>query len=158
MPASFQASGRSMRRRTQNQTSGTKKTTPIRRPSKRWKYSHQKIPLNSPRLMAWFTRRYSGVSLYFSNVACQAASLSGGSVPTIGCHSTIESPEWVRRVTPPTTTIAKTRAQQTSSHAATARRLVGAGGADAACPCSESEDSLAMSSAMMRCKISSILT
>ena len=40
-------------------------------------------------------------------------------VPTIGCHSTIESPECVRRVMPPTTTIANTSAQHTSSHAAT---------------------------------------
>ena len=36
----------------------------------------------------------------------------GGSVPTIGCHSTIDRPECVRRVTPPTTTIGNTRAQQ----------------------------------------------
>jgi hypothetical protein len=37
-------------------------------------------------------------------------------VPTIGCHSTIDKPECVRRVMPPTTTIAKTSAQHTSSH------------------------------------------
>ena len=42
-------------------------------------------------------------------------------MPTIGCHSTIDSPECVSRVTPPTTIIANTSAQQTKSHAATGR-------------------------------------
>ncbi len=45
-------------------------------------------------------------------------------VPTRGCHSTIESPEWVRRVAPPTTTIAATASAQTRSHTATARPAV----------------------------------
>ena len=40
-------------------------------------------------------------------------------VPTIGCHSTIDKPECVSRVIPPTTTIANTRAQQISSQTAT---------------------------------------
>ena len=48
-----------------------------------------------------------------------ARRFSGGSVPTIGCHSVIDSPECVSRVTPPTTTIANTSAQQTNSQAAT---------------------------------------
>src|SRR5687768_3598914 len=39
-------------------------------------------------------------------------------VPTMGCHSTMDSPEWVSRVTPPTTTMANTRAQQTSNQMA----------------------------------------
>src|SRR5438034_624300 len=39
----------------------------------------------------------------------------------IGCHSTMDKPECVRRVTPPTTTIAKTSAQQRKSQAATRR-------------------------------------
>ena len=47
-------------------------------------------------------------------------------MPTIGCHSTIDSPECVSRVTPPTTTIANTSAQQTSSQIATAWRDVNA--------------------------------
>ena len=94
---------------------------PIRRPSSRWKYSHQKMPLNPARLMPWFTCRYSGVSRYFSNVCCHSASDIGGSVPTIGCHSTIDRPECVSRVTPPTTTIANTSAQHTNSHVATPR-------------------------------------
>src|SRR5665213_2470766 len=44
--------------------------------------------------------------------------------PISGRHSTIESPECVSRVMPPTTTIAKTSAQQARSHAAMARRSV----------------------------------
>lgn len=39
----------------------------------------------------------------------------------IGFHSVIDSPEPVRRVMPPTTTMAKTRAAQTNSQMATAR-------------------------------------
>ena len=119
MPASFSASGRSMRLRHQNQSSGRRNTTPIMRPSSRWKYSHQKMPLNASRLIPWLTFRYSGVSLYLSKASSHWASFTGGRVPMIGCHSTIDSPEWVSRVTPPTTTMANTSAQQASSHAAT---------------------------------------
>ena len=62
----------------------------------------------------------------------------GGSVPTIGCHSVIDNPECVSRVTPPTTTIANTSRQHTASHAISGRfdtrqptglRRHGAGGA-----------------------------
>ena len=53
------------------------------------------------------------------------ASVSGGTVPTSGCHSTIDSPEWVSRVTPPTTTMANTIAAHNSSQRATARRGLG---------------------------------
>ena len=63
----------------------------------------------------------SGVCWYLENRSCQSESVSGGTVPTSGCHSTIDSPEWVSRVTPPTTTIANTIAAHTSSHAATLR-------------------------------------
>ena len=38
-----------------------------------------------------------------------------------GCHSTIDSPECVRRVTPPTTTIANNIAQHASNQMAIAR-------------------------------------
>ena len=39
-----------------------------------------------------------------------------------GCHSTIDSPERVRRVTPPSTTMVKINAQTTSNQMAMARR------------------------------------
>src|SRR5437879_1004869 len=94
--------------------------------------------LNPARIMVGLTRRYSGVCGYFRKASCHAPSSSGGSVPTIGCHSTIDRPEWVRRVTPPTTTIANTSAQQASSQAATARSLSRAGaglGGDASAYC-----------------------
>ena len=48
--------------------------------------------------MPVLTCRYSGVCWYFANVSCHCASDSGGSVPTIGCHSTIDRPECVSRV------------------------------------------------------------
>ena len=51
----------------------------------------------------------------------QSDSDIGGSVPTIGCHSVIDNPECVRRVTPPTTIMANTSAQHSNNHAATAR-------------------------------------
>ena len=78
------------------------------------------MPLNAASDIPRFTSRYSGVSLYLSKACCQSASVSGGSVPTIGCHSVIDNPECVSRVTPPTTIIANTSAQHSSSHAATA--------------------------------------
>jgi hypothetical protein len=92
------------------------------RPSRRWKYSHQKMVLKPSTSIAWFTCRYSGVSRYLSKSSCQSAGESGGIAPTSGCHSTIDRPEWVSRVTPPTTTMAKTIAAQRKSHAATRRR------------------------------------
>ena len=93
----------------------------MRRPSSRWKYSHQKMPLNSASDMPWFTSLYSGVAWYFENATAQSDSDKGGSVPTIGCHSVMDSPECVRRVMPPTTIMANTSAQQARSQAATAR-------------------------------------
>ena len=65
--------------------------------------------------MSGLTCRYSGVARYWAKASAQSASDSGGSVPTIGCHSVIDSPEWVSRVTPPTTTSANTSAQQTKA-------------------------------------------
>jgi hypothetical protein len=61
------------------------------------------------------------VSSYFANASCHCDSVIGGSVPMIGCHSVIDSPECVNRVMPPTTTITNTKAQQPKSHTATAR-------------------------------------
>ena len=60
--------------------------------------------------------------LYFSNSACHAASLSGGTVPVTGRHSTIESPEPVSRVPPPTAAVRNTSAATASSQARTKRR------------------------------------
>jgi hypothetical protein len=77
--------------------------------------------LNASSVIPLFTCRYSGVARYLANAASQPAVVSGGSVPTIGCHSVIDRPECVRRVTPPTTMIANTSAEQAKSHAATAR-------------------------------------
>ena len=42
-------------------------------------------------------------------------------MPTIGSHSTIDSPEPVSRVTPPKITMANTSAQQVSNHQAMGR-------------------------------------
>src|SRR5215216_7120961 len=78
------------------------------------------MPLNAASDIPWLTSVYSGVARYFAKAACQSASDSGGTVPTIGCHSVIDRPEWVRRVTPPTTIIANTSAQHAKSHIATA--------------------------------------
>src|SRR5437773_10491398 len=43
----------------------------------------------------------------------------------MGCHSVIDKPEWVNRVMPPTTTMAKTSEQHSNSHAAMLLRSSG---------------------------------
>src|SRR6202035_5715972 len=86
-------------------------------------YSHRKIVLKSPRLMPALSSRYCEVCRYLANSVCQSAADSGGTIPLTGCHSVIDSPDQVSRVTPPITTIAKIIAQQTRSQIATGRRL-----------------------------------
>src|SRR5262245_9345084 len=58
---------------------------------------------------------------YFSNSACQALSLKGGTVPVSGFHSTIESPDSVSLVAPPTRTIARISPATTRSQNRSAR-------------------------------------
>src|SRR5262245_1484464 len=84
--------------------------------------------LNASRLMPALRSRYCGIALYLSNSACQDAASSGGSTPVTGFHSTIESPDSVSRVAPPTTTVTTISAATASSHSLTARRCAGAGG------------------------------
>src|SRR6185312_5489016 len=111
--------------RKRNQRKGSRKTSPINRPSRRCRYSSQKMPLKPSRVSSPKTFLDCGVSRYLSKSAFQSESESGGTMPETGCHSVIESPDSVRRVIPPTTTTAKVRAAQTSSHAATLRRSDG---------------------------------
>ena len=61
----------------------------------------------------------SGVALYFANSSSQSALVNGGRTPAIGFHSVILKPDSVRRVTPPTTITAKTRAEDANNHIAT---------------------------------------
>src|SRR5262245_51402676 len=75
--------------------------------------------LNSSRVIAKWTARYSGICWYFANSVAQSAEENGGTMPIIGFHSVIDSPDSVSRVTPPTTTIRKMRPQHRNSHAAT---------------------------------------
>src|SRR6516162_11354140 len=69
------------------------------------------------------------MALYFSNSACHANASSGGTTPVTGFHSTIDRPDSVSRVAPPTTTVTNIRAATASSHSRTARRRVSANGA-----------------------------
>ncbi len=82
--------------------------------------------------MSALSSAYCGMSLYFSNSACQAASPRGGSTPITGFHSVMDRPDWVRRVAPPTTTMAKMQAATAHSHPRTrlvdARRRAGTDG------------------------------
>ena len=55
--------------------------------------------------MPRLSSRYCGICRYFANSACQASCDSGGSTPVTGFHSTIESPDSVSRVAPPTTSV-----------------------------------------------------
>src|SRR5262245_25612723 len=84
--------------------------------------------LNASRLIPALRSRYCGIALYLSNSACQAAWSSGGSTPVTGFHSTIERPDSVSRVAPPTTTVTTISAATASSHGLTARRRAGADG------------------------------
>ena len=83
------------------------KNIPNNRPMRRWTYSQKKINLNWERVMLWFSFWYSGYCWYFSNSVSHSELFMGGITPEMGCHSTIESPDWVRRVTPPIITIRK---------------------------------------------------
>jgi hypothetical protein len=60
--------------------------------------------------MPLFMARYCGVAWYCTNAACQASCDKGGTTPVTGFHSVIESPDSVRRVAPPTSTMASTKA------------------------------------------------
>src|SRR6266849_1733730 len=71
--------------------------------------------------MPRLSRAYCGMVLYFANSACQSASPSGGMAPVTGFHSTIESPDSVSRVAPPTDTIANTNPATHHSHTPMAR-------------------------------------
>src|SRR5882762_635061 len=75
--------------------------------------------LNSSKVIAKWTARYSGICWYFANSAAQSVAESGGTMPITGFHSVIDRPERVSRVMPPTTTIRAINAQQTKSQAAT---------------------------------------
>src|SRR6516164_547234 len=85
--------------------------------------------LNSLRLIPALCSRYCGIVLYLSNSACHADASSGGTTPVTGFHSTIDRPDSVSRVAPPTTTVTNIRAATASSHSRTARRRVSANGA-----------------------------
>src|SRR5262245_12080943 len=91
--------------------------------------------LNASRLMPALRSRYCGIALYLSNSACQDGASSGGSTPVTGFHSTIESPDSVSRVAPPTTTVTTISAATASSHSLTARRCAGAGDGTLAMRC-----------------------
>ena len=71
--------------------------------------------------MPALTWAYCGICLYFSKASSQSAVFKGGIAPMIGFHSVMDSPDPVRRVTPPITTITNTRAAVANSHAATMR-------------------------------------
>src|SRR5262249_15530484 len=72
--------------------------------------------LNASRPMPLLSCWYCGIAWYFSNSACHALSDRGGSAPVTGFHSVMESPDSVRRVAPPTSTMAKTSVATSHSH------------------------------------------
>src|SRR5918993_11707 len=77
-----------------------------------------------PRLRA----RYCGIVWYFLNSACHAGSDSGGRTPVTGFHSTMERPDSVSRVAPPTRTVAITSAATATSQNLMARIRMSADG------------------------------
>ena len=69
--------------------------------------------------MPEFTKTNSGINLYFSNSTCQSSSLNGKRRPEMGFHSTIERPESVNLVNPPTTTMQTIISKRIESHIST---------------------------------------
>src|SRR6185437_11718173 len=100
---------------------GSRNTAPVSRAIRRCDHSHQKIVLKAFRLMPRLSSRYWGIAWYFINSLCQSLSDSGGRTPVTGFHSTIESPDSVSRVAPPTTSVAKIMAAAQNSHSRAAR-------------------------------------
>src|SRR5205085_12545388 len=84
-------------------------------------HSHQKMVLNSASVMPRLSLNW-GIAWYLANSVCHAASPKGGSVPVTGFHSTIESPDSVSRVAPPTSSVATISAATRESHSRIARR------------------------------------
>ena len=58
---------------------------------------------------------YSGNSLYFSKDSCHCNSFNGGKIPIIGFHSTIDKPDCVNLVIPPTRIIKIIKKQEISN-------------------------------------------
>src|SRR5215217_295821 len=79
------------------------------------------MALNSLRFMPRFSWVYCGICLYLANSDSQAGWDIGGTAPVTGFHSVIDRPEPVRRVAPPTTTMASTSTATAKSHTATGR-------------------------------------
>src|SRR6187551_1540285 len=72
--------------------------------------------------MPRLSSRYCGITWYLANSVCHSACESGGKTPVTGFHSTIESPDSVSRVAPPTTNVSTIIAADTSSHSRTGRK------------------------------------
>src|SRR6185437_10919082 len=100
---------------------GSRNTAPVSRAIRRCDHSHQKIVLKAFKLMPRLSSRYWGIAWYFVNSLCQSLCDSGGSTPVTGFHSTIERPDSVSRVAPPTMSVAKIMAAAQTSHSRTAR-------------------------------------
>src|SRR5512138_2360214 len=72
--------------------------------------------------MPRLSSRYCGMAWYLANSACHSACESGGKTPVTGFHSTIESPDSVSRVAPPTINVSNIIAAETNSHSRTGRK------------------------------------
>ena len=91
---------------------------------------HKTAPTSDPAAMDYSHRRCAWSSSAIPDTCCYSRLVPRSRRPIglrhrqraeIGCHSVIDRPECVSRVTPPTTTIAKTSAQHASSQYAIAR-------------------------------------
>src|SRR6476620_10024542 len=74
--------------------------------------------------MPRLSSRYCGMVWYFANSARHWSSEVGGSTPVIGFHSTIDRPDSVKRVAPPTIKVRKIIAAAMSSHSRTGRSWI----------------------------------
>src|SRR5256714_4082168 len=69
------------------------------------------------------------MALYLSISACHALASSGGTTPVTGFHSTIDRPDSVSRVAPPTVSVTNINAATANSQNLRARRRVSERGA-----------------------------
>src|SRR5215510_15035876 len=72
--------------------------------------------------MSRLSSRYCGMVWYLANSVCHSDCESGGKTPVTGFHSTIESPDSVSLVAPPTINVSNIIAADTSSHSRTGRK------------------------------------
>lgn len=101
-----------------------KNVNPIDLPTIRWNHSQKKMNLNPSTVipLSLFVWMYSGLFLYSSNSFSHSSLFIGGN-SRLGSHLTIDKPDLVSRVYPPTQTMKKMEEDMPANHNPTAFSL-----------------------------------